>query len=289
MVTPVREYVNPFSDVTSVPAAETPAAPVVAPVAPAVEPAPAPTPVVAEAKVETPAEPEVKAELNILPPEPVQRPAQSWENTAEAATSTPAAPAPAFERRPRREDRRDDRRGERRDDRRGERREDRPQDMSSERPIFRPERRDREGQAPRAEGQFPRREERRPQVAAPTASAAPVAPVAEAPKKSTGLLGWLKGLFSSDSAKTDTPAPAQEKRDERPRDGRGRHGGGHRHGGRGGRDRQFRSPNPQASGAPEGPADQEGGRRDGGFRRRRRGGKGRGFRGEGRGGNESGS
>lgn len=283
VVNPVREYVNPFGGATSVPSAEAPVAPVETPVA-----APAPAPVIPvveaqpEIKASAPAEADVKAELNILPPEPVQTPAQSWENTPEGAAPAPAAEAPrSFERRPRREDRRGDRRDDRRDDRSQERREDRPADASAsgERPIFRPERRDRENQAPRPEGNF-RREDRRPVAPAP-------APVAEEPKKSTGLLGWLKGLFSGGAAKTEETPAQPQRREDRPRDGQGRHGG--RHHGRGGRDRQFRSPNPQAGSQEGGSEGAQDGRREGGFRRRRRGGRGRGFRPDGRGEGEASS
>lgn len=91
VITPKSEYKNPFTGETSVaaPVVNEPApAPAVAPAPVAPAPAaPAPAPVAPEpvAATETEAAPaapatEEKAELKILPPEEVKRPAQSWES-----------------------------------------------------------------------------------------------------------------------------------------------------------------------------------------------------------------
>ena len=110
VIKPQSEYKNPFTGETSAPAAVVnEPAPQAAPAAPAPAPVSAPAPAVADSK----------AELNILPPEPVHRPAVSWEA---------AKPAPHREERPTFQPR-ERREGERRDgrDRRegGERRENR--------------------------------------------------------------------------------------------------------------------------------------------------------------------
>lgn len=294
VITPASEYKNPFTGETAVSSAP----PVNEPAPQAAPPPPAPAPIsrspvpessasidATERSAEAPVraaesrQPEVpenaakpmfpyeepgKAELKILPPEPAKRPAVSWEAAAgnEPAAATPAAP------------RRDDRptfRTERDRDRR-------------ENPPLEP----REPQDPKAleprepkpyerrEGREPRRNDRKfePRTNQPY-SARPRQP--EAPKKSGGFFGWLKGLFGGGSsaapAAGDRPAPEGRREDgdrghQRHRGDRGRgQGGGYRDDNRG--------PRPEGQGGGD-PRQQGEGDQGGQRRRRRRGGRGRG-------------
>jgi len=140
----------------------------------------------------------------------------------------------------------------------------------------------------------PRRDDRRddrrgdrPEVAPP--------PRTEAPKKSGGFFGWLKGLFAGPAPTAGaTPSEGRGEREY------GRDGGYRRRRHRGGRGRRFqgdprgpREGGPREGGQREGPSGQfsgeprsqggEGGdfRQHGRHRRRRRGGGGGGYRGEG--------
>jgi len=304
------EYKNPFAPEPAPVAVETtvkieqptasvlaeqpaPAAPTpVAEVAPAATPAPVatftPTP---KAVVEP------KSELKILPPEEKARPAQSWEIGGQP--EQPAASA-----NPRREGRPDFRPTRRQDQpvRNDQpRSDDRParSEHSEPRNEFRPREPRREQSGERREQSSARREPR-------TFEPKPTPAVAEA--KKSGFLGWLKGLFSGDSAeKTQaaTPAPSQ-RQDEQSGEGR-RYEGGNRGGNRGGQYNRggrgrggYRGDNrgAQSGSGPEGQSQNQGGpephgqggeqrRFDdgnrGGGRRHHRGGRGR-FRGDNRGG-----
>lgn len=281
VITPVREYTNPFE-------APKPAEPAPAPVAaepiapsPAPEAAPAPAPVslAANSPVTTASEPPAatapaagemfpfnegdkkpahaipaeviqppveKAEIKILPPAEAKRPAVSWGQGTNDEDTRP-------ERDPR--------------------------------PTFQPDRRERkfEPRQPRSQEQRePRREssfEQRGPVPAP-ANKAP----APAPEKSSGgFFGWLKGLFGGKSA--ETPAPQGEQRQGGREGGefhRRRHRGGRGRGGYQGDNRGGPRPEGQQGGEGfrsqgQGGEQQEGERRfeGGGGRRRRRGGRGR--------------
>jgi translation initiation factor IF-2 len=247
VVTPQREYQNPFAPATPAPAA------VPAPVAAEVKPEPAPVPVappVAVAPVFKPvvtpppaapaAVPEEKATLNILPPEDSRRAAQSWDS------------------------------GSFRQEREEPRREIRPR--REERGSFRPERRD----EPKLEPRAPRPEQ--PKIE----PRAPLPKPAETPKPSGGFIGWLKGLFGGKSESKSTPAsPSAPNRNEPYAGGdrRDRHGHYRQRGGQGYRG----EPRPQGGQTPREGGQSEGGSSggegqqgyDGQRRRRRRGGRGR--------------
>ncbi|MBK9990580.1 MAG: hypothetical protein IPP19_07600 [Verrucomicrobia bacterium] len=244
------EYKNPFAP-EPVPAAvvETPAQ-VEQPAAsiPAEQPAPATpaavvTPVITPAPVETntpapEAVVEPKAELKILPPEENARHAQSWEIGGQS--EQPAASA-----NPRREGR-PDFRPQRHEDRQAARNAERPartddRPARSEQPQeprneFRPRepRREHSGERresfdPRSKEQFgePRREQR-------TFEPKPTPAAIEA--KKSGFLGWLKGLFSGDSAQKTPATPAQRQDERQGGEGR-RYEAGNRGGNRGGYNR----------------------------------------------------
>lgn len=316
VITAKSEYVNPFTGETTVsapvnepapqaapaPAAEIPsAAPVSAEVLakedlPVVTTTPAPTLPASEVAPFTPparnepapaspqpqppaAVPAEKAEIKILPPADVRRPAVNWGGTTQDEDTRPQRDQrPSFQ-------------PERREPRKFEPREPRePRNFDSREPRRDPSLEQR--------GPLPRNDREQPRVAQPTAPAA----------KSGGFLGWLKGLFGGKSA---APAPAPTPSDRREggqRDGQGQfrdgeHGGQRRHrggrgrGGQGGnyenrgpRDSQPRDPRDQPSGGggyqQGGDPSQGGGERryeGGGGRRRRRGGRGR-YRGDDRGG-----
>ncbi|AOS43481.1 hypothetical protein Verru16b_00526 [Lacunisphaera limnophila] len=224
VVTAPREYTNPFAPVETPVAAAAPAAPViptpapVAYVAPAVA-APAPVAEVAPAAID-----ETPAELNILPP------AEQKTSTAQTWESEGFRPARERAERPRREEQP-----------RAERAEapaDEPVDIDSIPPQFlyvRP------GvtfvPTPRNWGGAPR-ERRERDESAPRSAESPratTAPSAEAPAKSGGFLGWLKGLFGGSPASepvTAGPSAGGELR----RDGgeQRRHRGGRNRGGPGG-------------------------------------------------------
>jgi len=252
-----REYINPFAPVPApAPVVETPvvaeqpvasvvvsaeqSAPVVStPVVEVVPVAVTPAPV---APVEnfTPAPKAVvepKAELKILPPEEMARPAQSWEIGGQSDKPTASA-NPRREGRPDfRPQRHDERQAARRDDARPAARSDdrparseQPQDPRNE---FRPreprrepsgDRRESFGERKEQSSEQPRREQR-------TFEPKPTPAVAEA--KKSGFLGWLKGLFSGD-APEKTPAAPTARQDERSGGEGRRYEGGNRGGNRGG-------------------------------------------------------
>lgn len=283
VITPVREYTNPFE--APKPAEPAPVAPAVAetivpPAAPAApEATPAPVSLAANGPVTTASEPPAatapaagemfpfnegdkkpanaipaaviqpsveKAEIKILPPAEAKRPAVSWGHGTNDEDTRP-------ERDPR--------------------------------PTFQPDRRERkfEPRQPRSQEQREPRRDPSFEQRGPLPGAANKAPAPAAEKPSGGFFGWLKGLFSDKPAETPTPQGEQrpggreggEFQRRRHRGGRGRGGyqgdtrGGPRaegqHGGEG-----FR---PQGQGG-----EQSGERRfegGGGGRRRRRGGRGR--------------
>lgn len=236
VITPVREYQNPFASGTPMnPIIEPPAQPVESPAAPvqavAEVAAPAPVPTPAPVVEPTPAAPSVKSEINILPPEEVKRPAQSWGDHA---------PQVGGDSRGRREDR----------------------------GTFRPERRDAKPLEPRE----PRREPALEQRAPLPRDAKPAAVT----KKSGGFINWLKGLFGIKSASAEAPRSQDQGENPHAdhRQHRSRHQdrrGGYQGENRGPRDNQPRDPRDY----PEG-EQQYGERRfEGGGRRRRRGGRGR--------------
>jgi hypothetical protein len=264
IITPEREYRNPFAsqEPERAPAAEpagveAPAPAAEAPAAPAAPEAPA-------AQAEAPAQPvEEKREIQILPPAEAVRPAVSWESPSASRSEPSGSERPVFradrredaERGPRPEgaEPRYERREPRHDPYRGQPRDPRDEPGYEAHPRFE--------QRPRYE--------QRPQGS----SAEPAAP---APK---GFIGWLKGLFGG--AKP-AEAPAEREQGfggERYGDGqrpRRRHRGGRGHGGgpqgfRGDRGPQAGDRFPQG-----GDSENRGGERPGGNRRRRhRGGQGR--------------
>jgi hypothetical protein len=227
-----REYTNPFAPVETPVAEAAPAAPVIETPAPAafVAPVVAPAPVarperVERAEVAPAAVDETPAELNILPPaEQKTATAQTWESEG-------FRPARERAERPRREERFE----------RTERTEapaDEPVDIDSIPPQFlyvRP------GvtfvPTPRNWGGAPR-ERRERDERAPRSSESPratPAPAAEAPAKSGGFMGWLKGLFGG--ATSSEPVTAGTSGGgEAPREGgeQRRHRGGRNRGGQGG-------------------------------------------------------
>jgi translation initiation factor IF-2 len=256
IITPEREYHNPFASEQPAPAVAAPvksepAAP--AAVVPVKTPAPAPVVVKPEpapiAKAAAPAPAvtdETKAELKILPPAETKHAAQSWES----ASATPAkSEAPT---RPVRHE---------------------------ERPTFRPERSERREQTGEPRSFTPRenREPREPRDSreprAPRPASVPAVPAA----KSGGFIGWLKSLFAG---KPEAPAAAPEtnggsQRDDRPHHDHRRHRGGR------GRNRNFNGPRDgqfRGNGDGQGPRrhdDQSSGGEGGQRRRRRRGGRNR--------------
>lgn len=256
IVTTAREYKNPFAT-----AEEQPAAP---------EAAQAPEPATPEPEAPVPAREPAPAAPAAQAPEPA--PAQIAEPAPAAETPAADADEPKAElnilppeNKPRRS-------------------------QSWQSDSFAPEQKERPTFQPRAQGERRSRNPRREGGSAPSADAAP-APRQHTPapepekKKSTGLFGWIKGLFgSSDEAKgEDKNAPVGERDNERRhnREGGRRHRGGRNRGGyrgeqRGGENREGGS----------------GGERrfDRGDRGRQRGGRDRhrgGNRGNGNGGGES--
>jgi len=286
VITPQREYKNPFTGETTVSAPASPEpvervanepAPQAAPSAPVPSDQVAPPPSVASAKEDVPAAPQAapagelfpfnppassdpkaapaadsgpKPELKILPTEQPKRPVVGWEAPKPAAPGQPPARDERGSFRPeRREERKFEPREPRRDERKFEPRTNQPYQPRDDR-------------------------DRRPEQAAPA-------------KKSGGFLGWLKGLFGGGKS-ADAPAPdTRESGREGGREGnfeggqRRRHRGG-RGRGRGGFDRggpregqqQPRDPRdeggqPNYGGEPRGEGDR------GGYRHGRRGGRGR--------------
>jgi len=269
IITPEREYKNPFASPEPVSApAEEPAKveiPEVAPVAP-VQAAEAPVAQAAEPAPQPVQEPVVeRSEIQILPPAESVRPAVSWESPSAARGDADAA-EPS----------------------------DRPQ--RDDRPTFRADRReDRQG-GPRAEGGEPRRDSFQRQPRDPREPRQPRDPrearqprdprdypqyeqrprgeerraPAPAPK---GFFGWLKSLFAG-SKPAETPTAADSPADQ--------FGGGHRHrrrhrGGRGGQGYRGDRFAPGGGSPQGGEQENRGGERyEGGPRRRRhRGGRGR--------------
>ncbi len=268
VITPVREYTNPFASSTPATApVNEPAAPAApaepvqdtsipvanAPVTGASEPPAATAPAAGE-PIAPPAEviqPSVeKAEIKILPPADAKRPAVSWGEGYNVEDTRP------------------------------------PQ--RDQRPSFRPERRERDPRnfEPRDSGKpqdtrFPRRDialEQRD--ARPRESSAPRQPE----KKSGGFLGWLKGLFGGNTEQPAATAPGSDRREGEAREGEHRHrrrnrggrGRNNYHGGENRGPREDRQPRPEGF---QGGSDQgQGGDRrfeGGNGRRRRRGGRGR--------------
>jgi len=312
-----REYKNPFApEPAPTPVIETPAN-VEQPAAsvPAEQPAPA-TPVAVVTPVATPAPVEIKtiaseaivepkAELKILPPEGKARPAQSWEIGGQseqpaANTNSRREGRPDF--RPQRHEDRQARnadRSARNDDRPA--RSEQPQEPRNE---FRPREPRREQSSERREQFGEQRREQR------TFEPKPTPAVAEA--KKSGFLGWLKGLFSGDTAQP-TPATPAQRHDERTSGEGRRYEGGNRGGNRGGQQYRggqgrggYRGDNrggnrgPQFGSGPDAQGQNQGGpnpdsrgqggeqrhfddNNRGGGRRHHRGGRGR-FRGDNRGG-----
>jgi translation initiation factor IF-2 len=257
VITPPREYKNPFGVETPTPVAAPAAVAEIEPesapeaLAPSAEPAPA-----ASAPVEPPPAPvsEPRAEINVLPPAETKRVAVSWEHVA------PAADQPVEPEHPYRNDRRSERREPRRD----------------ERPYFRTDGREGERFA----------EDRRPAGESRPEAVRPVEPA-----KPRGLLAWIKGLFGG-APKVEAPPPAPQGRpDFGPEGSDGNSGQRRRRRHRGGRgrngdfrdgDRPSRDNNrADAPGAPGGEApgeprrDEQRGEYGGPRRRRDRGGRGR--------------
>jgi translation initiation factor IF-2 len=271
VLTPKREYTNPFAPEPA------PAAPVAAetpviqptenpngPVASASEP-PAVTAPASGEPVAPPAQviqPSVeKAEIKVLPPSDAKRPTVSWGESHDAQEQrSNRETRPTFN-----------------PDRRGEQREPREP------------RRDPRNFEPRDSGKaqdtrFPRRDTALEQRDRSRDNRDYRAPSGEPVKKSGGFIGWLKGLFGGKPAETTQPAQqgSREQRDgefhrRRHRGGRGRGGSGFQGENRGPRpEGQQGGQNFQGG---EGSGNQgdnrfEGGG-GGGHRRRRRGGRGR--------------
>jgi hypothetical protein len=251
VITPEREYKNPFAspEPESAPAAESAKVETIPePVAAAPVPEPPAAP-------EAPASPESEAEkheIQILPPAEAIRPAVSWESPSASRGEQQRGERPTF-----RADRREDRPGASRPDG-GDARHD---GREFRRDPYRGQPRD-----PRDEPQY----EQRPRGD----RGAPVAPAAPEPR---GFLGWLKSLFGGGKP-AEAPA-AREPDGERFNDGqrhRRRHRGGRGHGGSSQGMRGDRAPQGGERFPQGGENDSRGFDRQGGPRRRRhRGGQGR--------------
>ena len=277
IITPEREYKNPFAspEPASPPAAEpaiieTP----IAAVAPAAEVAPVAAPVVAPVAAEPVPEPAVepepvhaeeKSEIQILPPAESVRPAVNWESPSALRREQSSGERPQRDDRPTfRPDRREDKAGappaEGGEPRRDSFRRDGRQPRDPREPREPRQHRDpREARQPRDPRDYPQAE--------PRPAPEPAAPV------SKGFFGWLKGLFGGKPA--EVPAAPEVHGDQ--------FGGGQRHrrrhrGGRGGNP-AFRGDrfSPGGERQPGGEGDGRGGEhQEGGHRRRRhRGGRGR--------------
>jgi len=305
LITPQREYQNPFGGENTVaaPAAvEAPVPPIEspAPATPAPYVAPEPIPaqreyiteqaaeVIPEPKMAVDESAPVKAELNILPPAETKRAATSWESRDDRPVfRTDAQRA--------REGREGDPRRERREPSRGgpegQRsfngpRSDAPRSPDAPRPA--------EGQRPeggprpegyRSEGQRSdgrrRFEESRGEGHRSSESSSRSAPEAARPK---GFIAWLKGLFSSKPADPipdrSSERPSGEQRGEHDRGGDGhrrrRHRGGRgRHGESRGEYRSEDRGAPRAEGSSETPGEGQS-QHQGGHRGEYRGGEGQG-------------
>lgn len=273
VLTPKREYTNPFQP-ESTPAAplaaETPAvAPVEninAPVVSASEP-PAVTAPASGEPVNPPAEviqPSVeKAEIKVLPPADAKRPTVSWGESHDAQENRLGRETrQTFHQERRNEPRRDPRTFEPRDS----------------------------GKA--QDTRFPRRDTALEQRDRSRDNRDYRAPSGEPVKKSGGFIAWLKGLFGGKPAEVAQPAQQgnREQRDgefhrRRHRGGRGRGGSGFQGENRGPREGQGPAGGQPFQGGGEGSGNQGQGERrfegggggggGGGHRRRRRGGRGR--------------
>jgi translation initiation factor IF-2 len=212
-----------------------------------------------------------KAELNILPPADVKRPAVSWGEEGVRDER------PTF-----RPERREAKPFEARQPKSFPPREPKAFVPHEPKP-FQP----REPRAPRPDsangsksanhnGRDQRSRDRRPAAAAPA-------------KKSGGFLGWLKGLFGAEPAAIEQSRPGADRGDQRRDDGEPRHNRRRHRGGRGrsGYQGENRGPRPEGQqhgdqsrheGGQSGERRFEGG---GGGRRRSRGGRGRGRNGGG--------
>ena len=291
IITPEREYKNPFASPepaipptaepakVETPVAETAPAPAAEVAAAVTEPTPAPAPVaqpevVAQQEPTVQTEPEPiaeKSEIQILPPAESVRPAVSWESPSALRKDQPSGERTD---RPQRDDR---------PTFRADRREDRPQTPRAEGGEPRRDSFQRDGRQPRdpreprqprdpREARQPRDPRDYPQYEQRPRGDNPASAESSAPQKK-GFIAWLKGLFGG-TKPSEAPAPA---------DGAGEQfGGGHRHrrrhrGGRGG-SQGFRGDRFSAGGERQPGAEHEdrGERHDGGHRRRRhRGGRGR--------------
>ncbi len=303
IVTSASEYKNPFAPADEAPVAEpapiaasapTPVVVAPAPVAFVAQPveAPASAPVAPAAPVINPVStPKVaeKAELNILPAAELKRPSQSWEtpafpyegkNTPAPRRDQPAPAAPVAGSLADREVFKPERRSEvpmlesapnaggqqqqyPHRDQRDSRQPRQPRDPREQRQPRDP----RESRQPRD----PRDYEPKPAFQSP-------APSAAKPKKSGGIIGWFKRLFSGGSstekpAQHDTPPYGERDRDgnqrRHQRGGRGRSGGFQG----GGPRPEGHSPNHGGQGQHHGQSQGDQGYHGG--RRRRRGGRNR--------------
>ncbi|MEO7598485.1 MAG: hypothetical protein ABIV50_06105 [Opitutus sp.] len=308
VITPQREYTNPFasempapaptinepapqaasvSTPTAVPPPENPA-----PVAPAVLATPPAPARVSEMFPFTPTagnEPKPgspqplppsgeKPEIKILPPAEAKRPSVSWGDGTNDEDTRPQSDQRATFRPDRREPRASEPRSP--EPRAFEPREPKPFQPREQKP-FQP-REPREAREPRRDGNSPSRSGQNRE------SPRPSHPVV-APKPSGGFLGWLKGLFGG--APAEAPKPPTEARDDAFRGnneqrnrqrGGGRGRSGFQGDNRGPRNYQPRDPRDEVQGGEGGPrsdasSDQGGGEGgyEGGGRRRRRGGRGR--------------
>ena len=246
VVSAPREYQNPFAPVET-PAAVTPE-PVAAPATTASVTPVAENPVLSGAALAkadpvaeeaaapvlsesvAPSATDEQAELNILEPEQQKTaPAQTWESENFRPAREPRGDRP----------RREESRREERSERAPRQEMPTPEKFLYVRPGYN------YVPTPSNYGGAPRDRE-----SSPAASQSYVAPVAAAPQKSGGFLGWLKSLFGGSTA---SPAPAEIRQSEnrsgdRYRGGRGRSPGGgddgQRRRSRGGRGRsQYRGEN----------------------------------------------
>jgi hypothetical protein len=256
VITPEREYKNPFA--SEAPAAVATTEPAVTPVsapaaAPAVEaPAPAVQAVIpAPAAPAEVAQPEPEATLDILPPEPVRRSAVSWETSGFPQTTTPRSPRREEIERPAPAPLNTD-----------------PNRVIPEKNIYRPE--NKRTLPPQAPGAT--REPREPR-SRPVEQAARQPERAARPERSGGgFIGWLKGLFGN---KTSEAAPAPQEGQAYGQADQGRRRNRHRN--RGGQNFDGPRDGQPAGEAREPRQDGEGrspGRRRGGRRHRREGGGG---------------
>ncbi len=251
VITPEREYKNPFASQEPV------SAPVVEPAKAEPEAAAAPAAVAAEPEAPAapaepaPAQPEAeRREIQILPPAESVRPAVSWESPSASRGEQAPAERPTF---------------------RADRREDMAAAPRSEGGEARYERRESRHDPYRGQPRDPRDEpqyEQRPRRDQPEA----------APPAKKGFFAWLKGLFGG-AKPAEAPAGREFGGGERYGDGqrhRRRHRGGRGHGGNPQGYRGERSPQEGERFPQGGENENRGGDQDGGGRRRRhRGGQGR--------------